>query len=127
VFVLIAAFMVYGPLHRQVLGDRQVIFRQWTMFSLGGVGLLDVRFSRRFGDGNYEPVDHYETLGHPDWRQAPLELRRVVGEEQFERLADELCAALGPGADLRARVRIATPQGWRTILMEADRSLCESS
>jgi len=123
-FAGILLFMVVGPFYRQVLGERAPIFRAWTMFSKASLGLADVRFSQRRRDGTLTPIDHYELLGYLDWRQAPLELRRIRGLEGVHQVAKELCRILGGDADVRARVRIATRPGWRTRLMEADGNLC---
>jgi hypothetical protein len=124
IFLAVAGFMVAGPIYKQVLGGREPVFRQWTMFSRIGLGLADVRFSQRLPDGTRLPVNHYELLGYPDWRGAPLALRQVMGLQGVRGIAGRLCAALGPGADVRARVRIATRAGWRTEMMEADGGLC---
>lgn len=127
VFLLIFTFMAFGPVYRQVLDGRNPVFRPWTMFSTIGLGLANVTFSERRPDGSYARVDHYRVLGYDDWREAPLRLRRIRGLDGMSRVAAEVCAALGPGADLRARVRIAHRSGWRTELMEADGNLCASA
>jgi hypothetical protein len=94
------------------------------MFSRIGLGLADVRFSQRLADGTLVAVDHYRVLGYPDWREAPLGLRKIRGLAGVQGVAAELCARMGEGADLRARVRLARREGWRTEMMEADGNLC---
>jgi hypothetical protein len=127
VFTLLAALMFAGPFCRQVLGLRTEAVRAWMMFRATGLGLADVRFSKRERDGTLVPLDHYATLGYERWREAPLGLRRIRGLEGVQRVAGKLCEALGDGADLRARVRIAHPTGWRTEMVEADGNLCDAS
>ncbi len=122
--MLIVAFMIVGPFTHQVLGYRNPLFRPWTMFSGVGLHLADVRFSRRLPDGELIPLDHYQLLGYPDWRKAPLRLRNLQGTEAVRAVARELCAALGPGADVRVTARIATRTGWFTELMDVDDNHC---
>lgn len=123
-FLGLAVFMLAGPVYRQLLDGGYPLFRQWTMFSQVAIGLADVRFSERGPDGRLRPLDHYRALGYVGVRDAPLHLRRIVGLEGVRAVAAAVCGRLGTGADLRARVRIAQREGWRTEWMEADGNLC---
>lgn len=127
VFGAIFAFMLLGPFYRQVLGKRHPLFRPWTMFVNTGVGLADVRFSQQLPGGERIALDHYSLLGYRDWRRAPLRVRRIMGVDGAQSVAAQICNALGPGADVRARVRVATRPGWRTAVVESDGNLCTAT
>jgi len=112
-FVAILVFMVFGPFYRQVLGGESRLFRQWTMFGGTGVGIVDATFLRRLSDGREVVLDRYEVLGFSERRDAPREIRRIVGRRETWEVARRLCEALGPNADVRVVSREATRDGWR--------------
>jgi hypothetical protein len=122
-FVVLVGFMAFGPCYRQALGGRSRVFRPWWMFAGMGLGVVEAHFFERRPDGSERPIDRFALLGHGDAQHAPRELRRLVGREATLALARRLCDAVGPGADVRARARIATRAGWRA-LESGEQNLC---
>ena len=124
VFIALATFILVGPLYRQVFGGTNVLFRQWTMFSLVGTRYLDVRFSVRFPDGREQPINYRDELGFSgkDKSSIPRQVWRIRNDG-WERVARLLCKRLGDDVDLRLRSRVATPKGWRS-LHDGAKNLC---
>jgi len=110
-FLAIVAFMLAGPVIEQFAGTRTVFWRSWTMFSGIGIGLVDASFSVRQPDGTSAPIDRFAVL---DERRNG-KLRRIETSEELTSIIEQLCAALGSGADLRVKARQATRDGWRVI------------
>jgi hypothetical protein len=108
IFIIIATFMLAGPVIEQFVGTRTVFWRSWTMFSGIGIGLIDASFSV---PGSLTPVDRFAAL---DERRNG-KLRRIETTEELTAIIRRLCAALGAGADLRVKARQATRDGWRVI------------
>src|SRR5688572_10962580 len=103
--------MLVSPLHR-VLGGRSPWLRDWLLYRDVGVGLVTARF-HVVSDGGEVTVDRFEVLKERRGVVSPISHMR--GEEGLERVCRRLCAALGPGTDLRVRARIATRTGWADI------------
>jgi hypothetical protein len=123
-FAALALFIALAPSWRQVFGgDDDELLRAWRMFAGPGRGLVDARFVLRGADGRERPVDRYAVLGFEVPRAAPPPVRRPRGPGEFYGLVRRLCERLGPGADLRAQVRVAVRSGWRPLDL-GDRSLC---
>jgi hypothetical protein len=122
-FAALALAITLGPASRQVFRGEGRLLRSWRMFSGPGLGLIDARFALRGADGSEAPLDRYAVLGLDVPRAAPASVRRPRGPGEFYALVRRLCARLPPGADLRARVRVAVRSGWRPLDL-GDRSLC---
>lgn len=115
VFVLIAAYMLAGPVAEQIFGLRTAFWRSWTMFSGIGIGLIDVSFASQNPDGTLTPIDRFRLLGaKPDGK-----LRRIENADELAAVIQRLCTTLGPGADLRVAARQATSTGWQILRTEA--------
>lgn len=123
VFVALAAWILLAPALPHVLGRHRPYARDWMLYHAIGVGVIEARFFVRGPDGDERPLDRFAALGVPDPRRAPQHLRRIDGEAGLHRVAQQLCAALGPGAQLRAHARIATETGWLEI-HAGERDLC---
>jgi hypothetical protein len=106
--MVIAAFMLAGPVIEQFVGTRTAFWRSWTMFSGIGIGLIDASFSV---PGSLTPVDRFAAL---DERRNG-KLRRIETTEELMAIIQRLCAAFGEGAELRVKARQATRDGWRVI------------
>ena len=122
-FVVLAAWIVAGPLHAQLLGGSAPLGFAWRMFHRRGLGVVEVRFERQGADGRRERLSHMRALGFASPWDAPLARRRIVGEDGLRRAVAELCARLAPGTDLRVHARLATPGGWKT-LAQGERDAC---
>jgi hypothetical protein len=109
-FVAIAAFMVGGPVAEQIGGLKSSYIRSWIMFSGPGIGLVDASFTIRQADGTFAKLDRFEMLGEP--RNGKM---RRIGREELTEITARLCAAAGPGADIRVVARLAVRRGWRTL------------
>ena len=62
-FLVIAAFMIAGPIAEQAFGLRTAMLRSWTMFSGIGLGVIDASFAIRQPDGSLVPLDRFAMLG----------------------------------------------------------------
>ena len=122
-FVVILGFMVLGPCYRQVLGGGNRVFRSWQMFADVAVGVVDSTFLRRRPNATDEVLDRFTVLGYAVPREAPAEVWRIVGRRGTWEVAQRLCSALGPGADVRAISRMATRAGWEPYYRGAE-NLC---
>ncbi len=109
-FVLIAAWMLFGPVYRQVLGEVDVIFRKWTMFSGIGINMLDVAFYTREPGGTLAILDHKSVLLYSDDTRP----ERVMQLADVYNIGFRLCDVL-QGADVRVVARRATKQGWKDL------------
>lgn len=117
-FVVIAAFMVGGPIAEQIGGLRSPYIRSWIMFSAPGIGLVDASFTLRQEDGTFARLDRFDALGEP--RDGKL---RRINHDELTEIITRLCAAEGPGADIRVVARLAVRKGWRT-LETGDQNVC---
>lgn len=109
----LAAFILLSPAHR-VLGGRSPYLRDWMLYRDVGVGLVQARFAVRDADGSERPIDRFAVL---KLRPGPgaRKLTHITGEAGLHVVCHQLCAALGPGTDLRVHARIATITGWADL------------
>lgn len=110
----LGGFVLASPAHR-ALGGRSPYLRDWMLYRDVGVGLVQARFLRHTADGHTTPIDRFQTLKLPAGAGAPRWLTHISGETGLHRVCSQLCAALGPGADLRVHARIATTTGWAEL------------
>lgn len=123
IFVLLAAWMIGGPMYRQLLNGDSRIPRSWVMFTGFGVGeVCDVRYTLREGDTE-TTLDRFSALGHDDPRSAPQKIRRVKDKKSALSLGRRLCRALDGTADVRLHARCAHKRGWR-IVAQGKNNLC---
>lgn len=112
-FLLIAIFMLIGPVYRQVMGGDNRFFRNWIMFSTIGVGIVDARFAQLMDDGSEIALDHHEILAgkYRKTRRSNIWLiqNRYGGARA---VAASLCKVLGPEARIKINSRVATRIGW---------------
>lgn len=119
VFALVLAAIVVGPAHLRWLGGPRPSLDGWAMYHDLGVGMVDARFVQRTAGGGELDLDLQVVL-----RSEPRPVtRRIRGSADLEALGRRLCAALGPGADVRAFARLATPEGW-TVVASGQQNLC---
>ncbi len=109
VFFVVAAWILLGPVYRQVLGGTNPVFLRWVMFSRGLYDLLDVRL--------------FEVRQGQRFRVEGLDAARFVEEREVVETARRLCEARGDGADVRAVVRRMTDDGW-IVARPGDENLC---
>jgi len=116
VFLLITAFIVVGPLYRQVLGGDNLIFRSWTMFSGIGAGMVDARFVSVSPDGSEVLLDRYEILdlsrnkNNNNPRNSRAIQARYGGALQ---VAERMCDQMAAGSVIKIHARVATKKGWK--------------
>lgn len=116
VFVLVLAAIVVGPVHLRWLGGA---LDGWSMYHDLGVGMIDARFVRRTAGGEEVDLDPRVVL-----RSEPRPVsRRLRGRAELAAQGRRLCAALGPGADVRVYARQATLAGW-TVMASGETDLC---
>ena len=115
IFVLVAGWMIGGPMYRQVFNGRSRIPRSWVMFTGYGAGeVCDVRYTLKTAEGE-APLDRYAVLGHDTPRSAPRSVRRVENKKAAQSLGRRLCRALESDADVRLYARCAHRKGWRVV------------
>ena len=116
VFAVLFLWMAVGPFYRQVLevhNDLTHYVREWSMFSARGIGFVEARYFQIMPDGSEQDLDRFELLGFPDPRKAPGWLWRIPHSGKARDIAIQLCAKLGPDADVRVISRRATTRGWK--------------
>lgn len=117
VFAALVAWMFGGPFYVQVLEQHNRFtryIRVWSMYSARGIGFVEARFFQVMPDGGRRDLDRFELLGFPEPRKAPGWLWRIPDRGTVHNIAMQLCAKLGPGADVRVIARRATTRGWRS-------------
>ena len=119
VFTAIAAFMICGPVAEQMLGARSKVIRSWIMFSVPGLGMIDVSFAIRQPDGSFAPLDRFALLEEPRTGK----LKRINKRKDLATVIERLCAAAGPGAEIRVEARQAVRTGWNKLHTGA-RNVC---
>jgi len=125
VFVLAAAWMIGGPLYRQVLNGASKIPRSWVMFTGFAAGeVCDVEYRLRAGDGE-SVLDRFAVLGFDDRWDAPNSVRRLPKKKNAIRLGERLCRTIAVSdPDIRLYARCAHRKGWRTVASGRE-NLCE--
>jgi len=129
-FLALLAQIWGGPFARQVLHARHPSTRQWTMFSLKGLGIMAVEYRVRAADGTERVLDRYALLGHTAARNAPRSVRRIENPRQAFQVARRLCKALqnrpqDPVAqpDVRLHARKSTRRGWK-VAVAGEQNVC---
>ncbi len=117
VFLLITAFIVTGPIYRQVFDGKNKVFRSWTMFAQRGAGEVDARFTRLLDNGDEVEIDRYEVLGvvgkhFQDMPRNTWRIRKRHGGAM--EVAERLCDRLGEENKVKIYARLATRRGWQT-------------
>jgi hypothetical protein len=123
IWLLIAGFMLAGPVHRQALDGTNEFFRGWQMYRHFGVEICAVEYTQVLPDGSRRPIDRLATLGHADGRDAPRKLRSLKNEAAARRQGALLCRTLG-AKEVRMKARCGQRNlGW--VSSEADgHNLC---
>ncbi len=93
-------------------------FRAWDMFSGFGLAATQVAFVQALPDGTKEPIDRYDLLATNEHERAAL--AHVKDKDAALAIARRLCRHLGPTADVRVRLDVATRAGWHRVLRETD-------
>lgn len=119
-------WMMLGPAVGQLIHPGTKWFRGWTMYTGVGRGLRDVRFLVG-RNGKLESIDwpslpEKKQIGG---RRGPWR-RSIFTDADFHWAVDRMCEQLGPGADLRAIVRVGFNEGWKPLL-DGKRNLCEGA
>ena len=123
-FGVLAAFIVLGPFHRQVLHGELRVFRSWKMFQGLGNEICDVRYFRALPDGRTADVDRYALLGVARPPHAPKEIWKITSAAAAETLARQLCERLPSGErDLRLIARCGSLTGWVPV-SDGSRNFC---
>jgi|GEM_PF-1212040 len=126
-FALLSAWIVGGPLYKQVLGGKTRWVRTWVMFGNTGKGAVAARFETVDEAGERSALDHFELLEQPrpySFDERPHKSAWMIHSKgQFDKLVKRICRKLGRGADLRAEARIARGRGWKR-LENGDRNMC---
>ena len=99
--IAIAAFIVVGPGIRQIGGSKNVVFRNWVMYSGFGRKMCQVEYYTLSDEGQKQAVDRFALLGEKPWYSAPRSLRRIRSKADVERFGRRICSKLPEGSDLR--------------------------
>ncbi|HEU4404736.1 MAG TPA: hypothetical protein VFS43_05535 [Polyangiaceae bacterium] len=113
-FALLAGWMVWGPVWKQLLRRRSPAAFEWQMFSRLGKNVCSVRYVRRAPGGAEETLDRFALLGHADRAAAPLDVRRLKSVDDAAALGAKLCRKLEGRPDVRLYARCGGGDGgWR--------------
>ncbi|MDP7038006.1 MAG: hypothetical protein QGI45_02530 [Myxococcota bacterium] len=120
-FVLLSAFMAFGPFYRQVLKKRSIIFRQWTPYHGIGWNVCDAQWYYRNG----QEINRYKLLKHKDKESAPKSLRHLKTMKDVNRVTKQLCNRV-EDKHVRLKARCGSGGSW----VEKDygkKNLCKQS
>lgn len=121
-FVAIAAWMLGGPIHRQVFdGDNQHL-REWRMYGTRGGRVCRVLFEQQTPQG-WERVSRWEIEGFDRDPWPPADRRMLDKKRDAVRAGTRLCDRLGSDTVLRYRRRCGhVRRGWSA--WEVSEDLC---
>ena len=124
VFVLLAVWMIGGPMYRQVLGGKSRIPRSWVMFTGFATGeVCDVEYRHRDSTGE-SVIDRYGMLGYTDRWSAPKSVRLLAKKKNAVSMGKRLCRKSGmENPDIRLYARCARRVGWR-VVAAGETNLC---
>lgn len=114
IFVVLAAWIVAGPIYRQIFGQPGELIRAWQMFHDDGIGAVEARFYQVEDDGSWTLLDRYAVVqkAEESRRALPYWFWVMQSHQDVLRVTAMLCRALGEDADVRVVSRIAEPTGW---------------
>lgn len=125
-FFGIAAYIALGPMPHQMFGARHTkALPRWRMFS--GMSLKQCAgwFERRDTDPPTRLDDWYAQLGLEQGRTSHRRRAWIEKVDQAERLGQQLCKKLGPGADVRLHLRCPhRTRGW-VDRVQGETNLCD--
>jgi hypothetical protein len=117
-FLGASAWMLLSPAYVQVFGGSPTVVRAWRMFHLRGIGICSAVYTE-----HGERLDRYRLLG-TSRGSAPARLRRITDAQEARAIGRQLCAARGPGADVRVELRCGDRYGLRPVI-GPDEELCD--
>lgn len=125
VFAVLAAAMLVGPIHNQILLQHyHPIFKPWRMYYGFGTDLCEVTYVQVAADGQTRVLDRYALLGFDPWTTAPRDVRTLPDGPTIGRVGKQLCEALpARRPEVRATARCASIHGW-TPAMDRELDLC---
>jgi hypothetical protein len=116
IFSALTAVILVGPAYGHFFAEGKLEHLGWKMYRVRALGFCAVDYRRRMPDGSDERIDRFALLGFGRFggdNPPPFELWRIASPESAHEWAAQMCARLGPGADLRTHIRCATVDGWR--------------
>jgi hypothetical protein len=123
VLVCGVAWMILGPIDRQVLGRDDVIFKAWRMYSGAALEVCVADYWQPVEGGDWVELSRTGILfGSPNWWELPPHQRHLRSADAARAAARRLCTHV-PDLDVRADIRCAGPRGWRTVETHK-RNLC---
>lgn len=127
-FVLIGLglFMLVGPGIRQIGGSKNVVFRNWVMYSGFGRKMCQVEYFTVTKDGTQTPVDRFALLTDKPWAKSSKSLRRIATKSDVERIGWQICRKLPKGADLRVISSCGSRSFWEPA-HDGTEPLCNES
>jgi len=111
-FAVLGAVMCLGPVYGHFFAKGRLEHLGWRMYRVRALDFYAVDYRRHHPDGHEEPLDRYEVLGFGDGSDAPFDLWRIGSRDSAYAYGRAMCERLGPGADVRVRLRRATVDGW---------------
>jgi hypothetical protein len=119
-FVGAALFMLLSPAYVQVFGGRRGVFRAWQMYHKRGIGLCAAIY-----DDRGTRIDRYRLFGLSR-TDAPVEFRRISGEDEARAMGRRICERLPHDrglVDVRVTLRCGVVDGLQTVL-DRENNLC---
>ena len=126
VLIGLGLFMVVGPGIRQVGGSKNVLFRNWVMYSGFGRKMCQVEYFTVSADGAKEPADRFALLTDKPWHDASKSLRRIATKNDVERIGAQMCRKLPKGSDLRVVSSCGSRSFWEPA-HDGTEALCNQS
>ena len=114
VLIGLGLFMVVGPGLRQVGGSKNVLFRNWVMYSGFGRKMCQVDYFTVSAEGVREPVDRFAVLGDKPWYSASKSLRRIATKKDVARVGSKICRKLPKGSDVRVISSCGSHTFWQS-------------
>jgi hypothetical protein len=122
-FVLLAAWMLSGPVYRQVIGGTSPYIREWRMYGTRAVRTCKVLFEEQDA-GGWSPVSRWETEGYNVTKWPGKSRRMLDTRKAANKAGRSMCAKLGEDTVLRYRRKCGhVRDGWGE--WETSGNLCE--
>ncbi len=106
-FMVLAGIILLGPVYGHFFATGSHAYIGWKMFSRKATVFCAVDYWEVV-EGERRPVDRFALLP----KHKSKALRRITTAKRARKYGREMCKALGPGKDLRLRLKCGERAGW---------------